>query len=93
MKQFANLFPEGSYMNLFLSEKDIPERVFDITDSTGTYHSIPNGVVIEHVAICGPEELRGIEDILRKIDFANGDVNHFFEHLAKGLAEQQAGCF
>jgi hypothetical protein len=94
MKQFAQLFPEGSYLNCFLSEKDIPEQVFDITDSTGTAHSIPNGVVVEHMAQCGGGELASIEDILRQIDFHNGDVNHFFQHLATGLAEQfaQGGC-
>ena len=91
MKKLANLFPEDSYLNLFFAEKDIPEKDFEVTDSTGTWNLIPNRVVVEHIAICQGAELEAIEDILRKIDFANGDVNHFFGHLAKGLAEQHGG--
>jgi len=42
-------------------------------------------VVMEHIMIASDAEKAQIKNILVKIDFANGDVNHFFEHLAHGL--------
>lgn len=89
---WAKLFPRNSYLNKFFAEKRIPYKMFDITDSHGIVHSIPNDVVVEAIAQTGPSERKKIEDTIRKIDFANGDVNHFFAHLAKALAEQYSGA-
>lgn len=89
---WAKLFPRNSYLNKFFAEKRIPSKVFDITDSHGVVHSIPNDVVVEAIAQTGTSERKKIEDTIRKIDFANGDVNHFLAHLAKALAEQYSGA-
>lgn len=88
---WAAMFPRGSYLNLFFSEKEIPSKVFSVQDSSGMSHQIPNGVVVEAISQTSGAERKKIEDTIRKIDFHNGDVNHFFEHLAKALAEQYAG--
>ena len=81
-------FEPGSYLYNFFKEKDIPEVTFTPTDSTGEKHFIPNEVVVEHIAKTYGSERTQIEDTLRKIDFANGDVNHFLEHLAGAIAEK-----
>lgn len=81
----------ASYFDMFFKEKRIPSKVFEVTDSQGITHSIPNKVVIDMIKQTRGSEKAKIEDTLRKIDFANGDVNHFLAHLAKGLAEQYSG--
>jgi hypothetical protein len=81
-------FEPGSYLYNFFKEKDIPEVTFTPTDSTGEKHFIPNEVVVEHIAKTYGSERTQIEDTLRKIDYDNGDVNHFLEHLAGRIAEK-----
>jgi len=93
MRDAYKNFPRGTYLYDFFSEKDVREMDFDITDSRGVSHIIPNEVVVEHIALTSGGERKKIEEILRKIDFGNGDVNHFLAHLAKGIAEQYAGVF
>lgn len=74
------------YLQRFFEEKDIPEKTFEVEGPDWGMNSIPNAVVVEHISRARGEELEAIENILRKIDFHNGDVNHFFEHLAKAIA-------
>jgi hypothetical protein len=82
----------ASYFDMFFKEKRIPSKVFEVKDSQGVTHSIPNKVVIDMIKQTRGSEKAKIEDTLRKIDFANGDVNHFLAHLAKGLAESYNGA-
>ena len=88
MKHLAAHFEEGTYLNLFFQEKDIDEAVFVKEDSEGMTHFIPNGCVIEAIATADPAARKRIEDTLRKIDFHNGSVNDFLDHLAGWLANQ-----
>ena len=81
-------FEEGEYLYNFFKEKEIPEVTFTKTDSTGTDHMIPNEVVVEHIALTYGEDRASIENTLRKIDYGNGDVNHFLDHLAGAIAEK-----
>jgi hypothetical protein len=73
------------YLRDFFSEKEIPEVTWDLEDKGGTPHHMPNTVVVEHITKCSPNEALQIGDVLRQIDFANGDVNHFFKHLAGAI--------
>lgn len=82
----SSLFPANSYLNRFFAEKQIPFAVFEKTDKAGNLHVIENGVVIEHIAQTTGTERAQIENIIRKIDFHNGDLNHFFAHLAGAIA-------
>jgi hypothetical protein len=82
----------ASYLDMFFKEKRIPSKTFDVTDSQGITHSIPNQVVIDMIKQTRGRERSSIEDTLRKIDYGNGDVNHFLAHLAEGLAESYSGA-
>lgn len=84
IKELAPKMPTR-YLRDFFAEKDIPEVAWDLEAEDGTPHHMPNAVVVEHMTLCSPAEARGIEDVLRKIDFADGDVNHFLRHLAGAL--------
>ena len=61
--------------------------IFEKMSSDGTPHILDTEVVIEHIGITTDEERKKIEDTIRKIDFQNGDLNHFFDHLAGAIAE------
>lgn len=76
------------YLRDFFAEKDIPEVTWTIAAPDGTEHTISNVVVVEHIATVGKDEAKKIADVLRRIDFANADVNHFLRHLATALVNQ-----
>jgi len=77
----------SSYFDLFFAEKDIPFVQWELTDSKGVDHIINNEVVIEAIKGTSGEEKKKIEDVLRRLDFANADINDFLKHLAHGLIE------
>ena len=77
-----------AWFETFLSEKKTPFAQWEITAEDGAIHIINNDVVIEHIKIASPAEQSQIKNILVKIDFQNGNVNHFFQHLAQGLVAQ-----
>ena len=85
IKEIAPKLPT-KFLRDFFSEKDIPETWFEVEGPEWGLNMIPNTVVVEHMTQMGIEEARAVESILRKIDFANGNVNHFLAHLAKALA-------
>ncbi len=74
-----------SWFELFLEEKNLPYASWVIEDEDGFQHIIDNMVVIEHIKIAPDHEQSKIKDMIVKIDFHNGNVNHFLEHLAKAL--------
>jgi hypothetical protein len=84
IKSLARKMPT-KYLRNFFAEKDIAEVQWSLTAKDGTAHFIGNVVVVEHIAQCSTDEATKIGDVLRKIDFANGNVNHFFQHLAGAL--------
>ena len=72
------------WFETFLDEKDLPlgDWIIEGKDKT---HFITSEVVIEHIKATSLDEQLAIQKIIVKIDFQNGDVNHFFKHLADGL--------
>lgn len=88
MATFDDLAPQmpTKYLRAFFAEADIPEVTFEVTGPSGT-NMIPNRVVVEHIANTRGPEAAKIGDVLRKIDFRNGDHNHFFRHLAAAVAK------
>ena len=75
----------NTWFNTFTAEKEIPYASWELVSNDGTTHMIDNDVVIETIKTAPAHEQAGIKNILVKIDFANGDVNHFFKHLAQAL--------
>ena len=86
IKDLAPQMPTD-YLRKFFAEKDIPEKTFEVEGPEWGTNYIPNTVVVEHITKVAVEEAGKIEGVLRKIDFANGDANHFLGHLAQALAE------
>lgn len=77
----------AEYLKTFFEEKQVPYKAFEVQSPDGTVNYIPNEVVIEHIMIASEKEQAQIAEIIRKIDFVNGDINHFLEHLAGALAQ------
>ena len=86
IKDLAPTMPT-QYLREFFAEKDIPEKTFEVEGPEWGTNFIPNTVVVEHMAQISAGEAKKIAGVLRKIDFANGDVNDFLGHLAKALAQ------
>ena len=78
----------ASFMDVFFEEKNVECKTWEIVDNSGMTHIISSDVVIEAIKCTSGTERKEIEIILRKIDFNNGDVNHFLHHLAIALVNQ-----
>lgn len=91
IKELAPKMPT-KYLRDFFAEKDIPAKIFEKTGSDGMLHMIPNEVVVEHMTKVSAEEAESLAGVLRQIDFRNGDVNHFLEHLAGALVDNFEGA-
>lgn len=78
------------YLEAFFEEKDIDrERIFEHTVD-GVMVIVECGAVIDGIFATGHEEQVQIANTLRAIDFRNGDVYHYLNHLAGALAQMQA---
>ena len=75
-----------NFFETFFSEKDLTDEVYTVTSKNGTPNINPSSVEIEAVKRTRGEEAKKIETILRKIDFLNGNVHHFLQHLAQAMA-------
>lgn len=74
------------WLETFFEEKNLPEVTFEVKGPLGTDNMIPNTVVIDYMLAAPESERKQIVKVLRKIDFANGDVNDFLKHCAGALA-------
>ena len=74
----------NKWFETFLSEKDLPYASWEI-ETDDNFHIIDSDVVVEAIKGAPAHEQAQIKNTIVKIDFCNGDVNHFFEHLARGL--------
>lgn len=75
-----------TFFNRFFAEKEIEERTYEVMAPGGTPNLIPTSAVIAAIKRTRGDEAKAVESIIRKIDFANGDLHHFFAHIAQGLA-------
>lgn len=73
------------YLETFFAEKQLPDVSWELTDDNGMTHWIGSAVVLEHIDTASAKEQNGIADVIRQIDFANGDVNKYLKHLAGAL--------
>ena len=74
------------YLERFFSEKEIDSKILEVEGENGM-NFMPVEVVIEHIMAAPNNEKKKIADKLRRIDFQNGNVMDFLEHLAKAIAQ------
>lgn len=76
----------NQWLDTLIEEKNINlDEQFQVEGKSGTnYMQYYN--VVEAIKKTSPQEQAGIKNTLVKIDFANGDIRHFFRHLAQAIA-------
>ena len=76
----------NKWLNTLVEEKELDvDHTFEVEGASGP-NFIPLAVVIEHIKIATKREQDEIKNTLVLIDFANGDMMHFFNYLAKAIA-------
>lgn len=75
-----------TWLNTFIDEKGIDrEEVIEATGVSGK-NFIPVGCLLEAMEQAPTCEQQAIKNTIVRIDFANGDVMHYFRHLAQAIA-------
>ena len=76
----------NKWIDTLISEKNVStEQTLEIEGTSGI-NFMPLSMVIDAIKNTCAEEKAQIKAVLVKIDFANGDIVHFFKHLACRLA-------
>tara|TARA_R100001082_G_C4265054_1_gene117207 strand:- start:239 stop:481 length:243 start_codon:yes stop_codon:yes gene_type:complete len=76
----------NTFFDLFFDEKNLENRIYEVAAPQGTMNFIETDMVIAKIKTTQGEEAQKIETVLRKIDFANGNVHHFLNHIAQAMA-------
>lgn len=74
------------WLDTFITEKGLDlEQAFTVKGKSGD-NFIPLGCVIDAIKSAPAREQSAIKDMVVKIDFRNGNVCHYFAHLAQAIA-------
>ncbi|PLS19066.1 hypothetical protein CVD28_01280 [Bacillus sp. M6-12] len=86
----GNYESKNTFLKTFFEEKNVPVTTFQYEKGIH-FITLSNYDVIESLLASSDKNfLSQVEEMLRKIDFLNGDVNHFLQHMGNGMAEQIA---
>lgn len=69
------------WFETFMEEKQLDSKVYEV-EHNGDLHMIETEKVAELILKALPAEQAQIKNTIVKIDFMNGNVHHFFNHLA-----------
>lgn len=76
----------NNWLDTFIEEKELDaEYTIEVEGASGMNY-MPLAIVLDAIKSTSSYEQRQIKDTIVKIDFFNGDVMHFFKHLAQALA-------
>mgnify|MGYP003625564276 FL=1 len=78
-----------NYLNALVEEKglDLEATIIEAETTEWGTNFIPLGCVIDYIMESGASNQAAVRDTLVKIDFANGNVMHFFKHVASFMAK------
>jgi|TARA_R100001460_G_scaffold106000_1_gene153118 hypothetical protein len=77
----------NNFFTTFFNEKNLDFQYYTVNSPNGTPNLIPSTVVIDAIKNTKGQEAVKIKDMLIKIDFFNGDVHNYLQHLAQALAK------
>jgi hypothetical protein len=73
------------WLDTFIEEKELPmDDIFEITKD-GNLNIFSYKSIYAYILISTPTEKEKIKKTIVKIDFLNGDVLHYFRHLANAI--------
>lgn len=76
----------ANWLDTLIEEKGIDlEQGFSVEGPSGENHMAYQNVV-DVIKGASANEQAGIKNMLVRIDFANGDIRHYFRHLAQAIA-------
>ena len=77
-----------NYLETLISEKglDLEGTIIEVEGQDWGLNIIELGAVVDYIMASGTANQAKVKDTLVKIDFMNGDVMHFFKHVAKFMA-------
>lgn len=75
----------NKWLDLLISEKNIKDVSVEVEGESGL-NVIPMTILAERIKSAPASEQEQIKNTLIKIDFHNGDVMNFFNHLAQAIA-------
>ena len=77
-----------NYLETLIEEKglDLHGTIIEVEGEEWGLNIIELGAVVDYIMASGPANQAKVKDTLVKIDFHNGDVMHFFNHVAKFMA-------
>jgi hypothetical protein len=79
--------PMNDFITTYFKEADVDTtRTYTVESENGTVNYIQASNVIQMIKQTRGQERKEIENIIRKIDFKNGDIHHFLKHLASAMA-------
>jgi hypothetical protein len=74
------------WLDVFIEEKGIDtEHLLEVVGPSGT-NWIPVECLLDAIKAAPPHEQEAIKTMIVKIDFVNGNVLDYFEHLAQAIA-------
>jgi len=78
-----------NYLETLISEKglDLEGTVLEVEGGDYGTNFIPLGCIVEFILLSGKENQKKVRDTFVKIDFHNGDILHFFTHIATHMAK------
>ena len=79
----------ATYLELLIGEKAgiSMDTVIEVEGADYGTNFIPLECVVEYILSSGAANQAAVKSTLVKIDFANGDVMHFFKHVASFMAK------
>lgn len=76
-----------TWLMRLIEEKGIDtEEIVEVEGKSGT-NFIPLSVILEHILAAPKHEQEQMRKALVMIDFRNGDITHYFKHLAACRSE------
>lgn len=72
-----------SFFRIMLEEKGLDDELIEV-EHEDTIHKIGIDLLIDLMESVEPQDQKKIEETMRKIDFLNGDMMHYLNHLATG---------
>ena len=84
----GNFTSQSKYLETFFEEKDLPLEIFTYERGLNIIQLSNYDIIETLISSPDKEMLKQVETIIRKLDFANGDINHFIQHIGNGMADQ-----
>ena len=78
-----------NYLETLVEEKglDLEATIIEVEGENWGLNIIPLGAIVDFILTSGEANQKAVKNTLVKIDFANGDVMHFFKHVASFMAK------